>query len=65
MATDLSTRIEAIADGPASAQGDGHSVVEQDLEKVIAAQRFLNQTDAAPQKHRGLRFTRLSPPDAT
>lgn len=61
---DLSERIEEVAAGPSSVSGDGHSVSQQSVGDLIAADKHLAAKSAAARAHMGLRFTKLVPPGA-
>lgn len=59
---DLTNTITTVAGEPQSASSDGQSASNQPLSALIEAQKFLNGEDAAEQKTRGIRFTKLVPP---
>lgn len=61
---DLQTTIETAAQAPASATSDGQSVTQQDLDKLIEADRYLSQKAAAGKAKNpaGIRITQLIPP---
>ncbi|GIW78785.1 MAG: hypothetical protein KatS3mg105_3291 [Gemmatales bacterium] len=61
---DLSSEIETNAQGPKQVTADGLTVEQHSLPDQIAAEQHLKSKDAIKKKHRGLRFTRLSPPEA-
>lgn len=62
MAEDLEDRIEEAAAGPASVSSDGHTVNQQPLSELIAADRYLQAKNASSKRTSGLRFVRLLPP---
>lgn len=62
MPDDLDDTIRENAQGPAKASGDSGSMEQHPLRDQIEADRYLNSKQAAKQKHRGLRFSRLVPP---
>ena len=62
MPDDLDNTIRENAQGPAKASGDSGSMEQHSLKDQIEADRYLNSKQAAKQKRRGLRFSRLVPP---
>jgi hypothetical protein len=57
---DYSARITELVDGPKGAtHADGRSVTAQDIEAVIAAEKYANAKAAAGKNHFGLRFARM------
>lgn len=54
--------IDSTAKGPASVSVDGTSVQQQDISKLIEADRYLKGQTAAAKPPFGLRFARLKPP---
>ena len=63
---DLQTTIETAAQAPASATSDGQSVTQQDLDKLIRADQYLQGKAAttSTRKGVGLVFRKLLPPGA-
>ena len=59
---DLTEQIAETAAGPADARDAAGSFKAQDLDKLIAAQRFLKSQEAAAKNHLGLRLVKLEPP---
>lgn len=64
MADELDDTIRQNAQGPAKATGDSGSVEQHSLKDQIEADKYLASKQAAKQKHRGLRFSKLVPPGA-
>lgn len=62
MSDELRQAIETTATGPKRVRTDAGEVESQDLEKQIAADKYLSAKTAAATKHRGLRFSTLVPP---
>jgi hypothetical protein len=60
--SDLDDVIRENAAGPASASGDSGSVTQHKIQDQIEADRYLAAKRAANLPHRGLRFTRITPP---
>jgi hypothetical protein len=60
----LDQSIRENAQGPAKASGDSGSVEQHSLQDQIEADKYLASKQAAKQKHRGLRFSKLVPPSA-
>lgn len=52
------------ATGPASASSDAGSVSQHNLKDQIAADKYLDANAKATASHRGLIFTKLTPPGA-
>jgi hypothetical protein len=65
MADNLDETIQQNAQGPAKVSGDAGSVEQHPLPEQIAADKHLAAKEAVKKKHRGLRFNRFCPPDAT
>jgi len=57
------TQISDDASNPVTATVDGVSVRRNSLTEQIAADRHLSAAVGATKAHRGLRFTKLIPPD--
>jgi hypothetical protein len=57
--------IESNAKGPRSATTDGVQVTQHSIQDQIAADRHLAESTGAAKAHRGLRFTRLTPPGSS
>lgn len=64
MPDELDETIRENAQGPAKATGDAGSMEQHPLSEQIAADKYLASKQAAKQKHRGLRFSKLVPPSA-
>lgn len=62
--SDLTDRIRQVAEQPAEVSSDAGRVVEQKLDDLLEADRYLHGEQSARKPHRGLRFTRLVPPGA-
>jgi len=64
MSDEIATKIDTVAQGPASVQTDAGTVVAQSIPDMIAADKYLNSRAAvgATNTHRGLRFNTLKPP---
>jgi hypothetical protein len=61
--SDLSSHIESVAGSAKSTSLDGVTTTEQDLDKLIMADKYLAAKNAtANQANRGLRFNKLVPP---
>ncbi len=63
MPDDNRTAISTSSQQPASASVDGVSATQHNLKDQIEADRYLSANVAMGKSHRGLRFTRLLPPD--
>ena len=61
---DLTDTISGNATNPNQATSDGHTVVQNRLTEVIAADRYLKAATAATKKNRGLRFSKILPAGA-
>lgn len=59
---DLSQQIESVASSAKSTSLEGVTVQEQDLDKLIQADKYLASKAAMQQKSRGLRFMKIVPP---
>lgn len=57
--------IDAAAAGPAEVESDGQRVQARPLSELLDYRDRALASQGAGVKSRGLRFTRLSPPDAT
>ena len=62
MSDELRQAIETTATGPKRVRTDAGEVESQDLEKQIAADKYLSGKTATSTKHRGLRFNVMVPP---
>jgi len=64
MSDEIATKIDTVAQGPASVQTDAGTVVAQSIPDMIAADKYLASRAAvgATNTHRGLRFNTLKPP---
>lgn len=60
--TDLASNIETAATKPKQASVDGTSVVAQDVDSLIKADKYLAAKHAASAGRIGLRFFKLQPP---
>lgn len=58
---DLKDAIAENAAGPQSMSVDGQSATNHDLEKQIAAAKFLGAQDAVRSSNRGIRFNKIKP----
>ena len=64
--TDLSSTIESTATGPKSVSVDGTKVDAQSIDDLVKADQHLAAKDgAASTRHRGIRFSKLTPPGTT
>lgn len=54
--------VEQVALGPKSVSVDGQSVTEHSIPDLIEAAKFAKAQSSNSKAHRGLRFTKLSPP---
>lgn len=61
---DIADAIAENAAGPKSVTSDGMNVSQHSIGDQIKAQRHLENEEAAGQKHRGLRITKLRSPGA-
>lgn len=64
MADELDETIRKNAQRPAKAAGDAGSVEQHPLTEQIEADRYLASKKSAKTKNRGLRFSKIVPPDA-
>lgn len=64
MPDELQEQIAENARAPRRVRGDEGEVEEQPLKDQIEADRYLAARQAAANKHRGLRLTKLNPPGA-
>ncbi len=63
---DLDDTIESTAKGPKSVSTDGTRVEAQDVDDLIKADQHLKGKEGvASTRHRGIRFSKLSPPGTT
>jgi hypothetical protein len=65
MADNLDDTIRENAAGPAKVSGDAGSVEQHPLGDQLEVAKSLAAKEAVKKKHRGLRFNRFCPPDAT
>jgi hypothetical protein len=65
MPDELESTIRQNAQGPAKVAGDAGSVEQHKLAEQIEADRYLASKEAAKDKKRGLRFSKLVPPGAS
>ena len=64
MAKETQEALRQNALGPAEVSGDSGSMRQHSLREQVEADRYLASRDATRRKHRGLNFTKLSPPGA-
>lgn len=64
MSDELASKIDTVAQGPASVSTDAGTVTAQSIPDMIAADKYLasRQAVAGGNTHRGLRFNKLIPP---
>jgi hypothetical protein len=65
MAEDLKDTIRETAQGPKRVTGDSGSVEQQDLSRLIEADRHLASKDAAKKGLKGILRTKVIPPGAS
>ena len=63
MSDDLDSTIRENAAGPKRARGDAGEMEQHSLAEQVEADRYLNSKQAM-KKGLGVRFTKLSPPEA-
>ena len=64
MSDELEDSIRENAQQPANAAGDSGSVEQHSLSDQIAADRYLQEKQAARSRRLGLRITKIVPPGA-
>jgi hypothetical protein len=64
MSDELASKIDTVAQGPASVRTDAGEVTAQSIPDMIEADRYLagRNATAAGNAHRGLRFNKIIPP---
>ena len=64
MSDELASKIDTVAQGPASVRTDAGEVTAQSISDMIEADRYLasRNATAAGNTHRGLRFNKVIPP---
>jgi hypothetical protein len=64
MSDELASKIDSVAQGPASVRTDAGEVTAQSLPDMIEADKYLagRNATAAGNTHRGLRFNKVIPP---
>jgi len=65
MSDELASKIDTVAQGPASVRTDAGEVVAQSIPDMIEADKYLAARNAAAASNRGLRFNKLIPPGTT
>ena len=67
MSDELASKIDTVAQGPASVRTDAGEVTAQSIPDMIEADKYLASRNAtsAGNAHRGLRFNKLIPPGTT
>ena len=65
MSDELASKIDTVAQGPASVRTDAGEVVAQSIPDMIEADKYLASKNASAAAHRGLRFNKLIPPGTT
>ena len=67
MSDELASKIDTVAQGPASVRTDAGEVVAQSIPDMIEADKYLASRNAvgAGNAHRGLRFNKIIPPGTT
>jgi hypothetical protein len=65
MSDELASKIDTVAQGPASVRTDAGEVVAQSITDMIEADKYLASRNATAASHRGLRFNKLIPPGTT
>ena len=67
MSDELASKIDSVAQGPASVRTDAGEVVAQSIPDMIEADKYLasRNATAASNSHRGLRFNKIIPPGTT
>jgi hypothetical protein len=62
MSDELASKIDTVAQGPASVRTDAGEVVAQSIPDMIEADKYLASRNATAASHRGLRFNKIIPP---
>jgi hypothetical protein len=65
MSDELASKIDSVAQGPASVRTDAGEVVAQSIPDMIEADKYLAARNATAASNRGLRFNKLIPPGTT
>jgi hypothetical protein len=67
MSDELASKIDTVAQGPASVRTDAGEVVAQSIPDMIEVDKYLagRNATAAGNAHRGLRFNKIIPPGTT
>jgi hypothetical protein len=65
MSDELASKIDTVAQGPASVRTDAGEVVAQSIPDMIEADKYLAARNATAASNRGLRFNKLIPPGTT
>ena len=67
MSDELASKIDTVAQGPASVRTDAGEVTAQSIPDMIEADKYLagRNATAASNAHRGLRFNKIIPPGTT
>ncbi len=67
MSDELASKIDSVAQGPASVRTDAGEVTAQSIPDMIEADKYLasRNATAAGNAHRGLRFNKIIPPGTT
>jgi hypothetical protein len=65
MSDELASKIDTVAQGPASVRTDAGEVVAQSIPDMIEADKYLAGRNATAASNRGLRFNKLIPPGTT
>jgi hypothetical protein len=62
MSDEIRDKISEVAQGPAAVRTDAGEVTAQDIESMIAADKYLAAKAAMSRANRGLRINKLLPP---
>ena len=62
MSDELASKIDTVAQGPASVRTDAGEVVAQSIPDMIEADKYLAARNATAASNRGLRFNKIIPP---
>ena len=65
MSDEIASKIDTVAQGPASVRTDAGEGVAQSIPDMIAADKYLASRSAPAAGNRGLRFNKLIPPGTT
>jgi len=65
MSDELASKIDTVAQGPASVRTDAGEVVAQSIPDMIEADKYLAARNATAASNRGLRFNKIIPPGTT